>query len=71
MNVAYISSSLTTYTNKLPSFRKFVVDAKTMIPLIYNKYIEPKFFIINVTESPLIPFPELELKSNFSTNSGS
>lgn len=39
--------------------------------LIYNKYIEPKFFIINVTESPLIPFPELELKSNFSTNSGS
>ncbi|CAD8091741.1 unnamed protein product [Paramecium sonneborni] len=38
MNVAYISSSLTTYTYKLPSFRKFVVDAKTMIPMNYYEY---------------------------------
>ena len=38
MNIAYISSSLTTYTYKLPSFRKFIVDAKTMIPLNYYEY---------------------------------
>ncbi|CAD8071043.1 unnamed protein product [Paramecium primaurelia] len=38
MNIAYISSSLTTYNNKLPSFRKFIVDAKTMIPLNYYEY---------------------------------
>lgn len=38
MNVAFISSSLTTYTDKLPSFRKFIVDAKTMIPINYHEY---------------------------------
>jgi sphingomyelin phosphodiesterase len=38
MNVAFISSSLTTYTDKLPSFRKFIVDAKTMIPMNYYEY---------------------------------
>ena len=38
MNVAYMSSSLTTYTDLLPSFRKFIVDAKTMIPLNYYEY---------------------------------
>ncbi|CAD8174960.1 unnamed protein product [Paramecium octaurelia] len=38
MNIAYISSSLTTYTYKKPSFRKFIVDAKTMIPINYYEY---------------------------------
>lgn len=38
MNVAFISSSMTTYSNKQPSFRKFVVDKKTMIPMNYYEY---------------------------------
>ena len=38
MNVAYISSSMTTYTYLTPSFRKFEVDAKTMIPKNYYQY---------------------------------
>ena len=38
MNVAYISSSMTTYSYRNPSFRKFEVDAKTMIPKNYFEY---------------------------------
>ena len=38
MNVAFISSSMTTYSYRNPSFRKFEVDAKTMIPKNYFEY---------------------------------
>lgn len=38
MNIAFISSSMTTYSDKQPSFRKFIVDKKTMIPMNYYEY---------------------------------
>jgi hypothetical protein len=38
IGVSYWSGAMTTYSNTYPSFRQFVVDAETMLPIRIETY---------------------------------